>query len=339
MNAPHDHHKAQLEPLRAALYDFDHNAVERALRDIVHDNALIQLGWPFETLADTQALLERAYSPLASAWPDLERRDQIIIAGSCGSGAYWVGCCGYYLGTFARPWLNIPPTQRPVAMRYHEFFRFVDERVVEIQAVWDIPEVMQQAGVWPLAPALGREWRAPGPATQDGKDATPRDAERSAASVELVNRMLIGLSRFAEGGAAAMELPRYWHPRCSWYGPSGIGTARGIDGFRMFHQIPFLNGMPDRVGSGDTGHLFGDNDYVGFTAWPGMHMTLSGDGWLGVAPAGQPITMRSLDFWRCENGLIRENWVLIDLLDVFRQLGVDVLARMRELSNPGLDAR
>jgi hypothetical protein len=42
--------------------------------------------------------------------------------------------------------------------------------------------------------------------------------------------------------------------------------------------------------------------------------------------------MRSLDFWRCENGLIRENWVLVDLLHVYRQIGVDVLARMREFN-------
>jgi len=61
-----------------------------------------------------------------------------------------------------------------------------------------------------------------------------------------------------------------------------------------------------------------------------MKMTLSDDGWMGIAPAGKEITMRSLDFWRCENGLIRENWVLVDLLHVYDQLGVDVFERMRE---------
>jgi hypothetical protein len=48
--------------------------------------------------------------------------------------------------------------------------------------------------------------------------------------------------------------------------------------------------------------------------------------------------LRSLDFWRLERGLIRENWVLVDLLDLYAQLDVDVLGRMREFNkarNPG----
>ena len=127
-----------------------------------------------------------------------------------------------------------------------------------------------------------------------------------------------------------MALDQYWHPKMNWYGPSGIGTNRHIQGFRNWHQIPFLAAMPDRQGSGGKGALFGDGEYVGFTAWPGMTATITGDGWMGIAPAGQKITMRSRDFWRCEEGLIRENWVLVDLLDVYTQIGVDVFRRMEE---------
>ena len=43
--------------------------------------------------------------------------------------------------------------------------------------------------------------------------------------------------------------------------------------------------------------------------------------------------MRSLDFWRVDSGLIRENWVLVDMLHVWQQLGVDVLARAHELTS------
>jgi hypothetical protein len=38
----------------------------------------------------------------------------------------------------------------------------------------------------------------------------------------------------------------------------------------------------------------------------------------------------SLDFWRGEGGRIREKWVLIHLLHVFHQFGVDGFERMRE---------
>ncbi|MCK4898653.1 MAG: ester cyclase, partial [Anaerolineales bacterium] len=105
-----------------------------------------------------------------------------------------------------------------------------------------------------------------------------------------------------------------------------------ISGFRNWHQIPFLKAMPDREVILGNVVMIGDGDYVGVTSWPGMQMTISGDGWLGIAPSNQTITMRSLDFWRCENGLIRENWVLVDLLQVYDKLGVDVFSRMREMT-------
>ena len=53
---------------------------------------------------------------------------------------------------------------------------------------------------------------------------------------------------------------------------------------------------------------------------------------MGIAPGNQALTMRSLDFWRCEGDVIRENWVTVDLLHVYDQLGVDVFERMRELT-------
>ncbi len=54
-------------------------------------------------------------------------------------------------------------------------------------------------------------------------------------------------------------------------------------------------------------------------------------GW-ALPPTGREVLLRSLDFWRIEGGLIRENWVLVDLLDLYAQIGVDVLARLREFN-------
>ena len=328
----HALNKALLTPLRAALYDYQADALQAALKQLFRPDAVVQLATPLEDLDGPEGLYQQAYAPLRQALPDLERRDTIVMAGPSPQGHNWVGCCGYYTGTFVRPWLDIPPTGHQVAMRFHEFYRLVDGQVVEMQALWDIPELMLQAGAWPMAPSLGREWQVPGPATQNGLALGPRDGLRSASSQQLVLDMLAGLSRYATGGVAAMQLERYWHPKMNWYGPAGIGTARGLAAFRNWHQIPFLNGMPNRRGTGGKGEFFADGDYVAVSGWPNMQATISGDGWLGIAPAGQQITMRSLDFWRCERGLIRENWVLVDLLHVYRLVGVDVLARLREFN-------
>ena len=166
---------------------------------------------------------------------------------------------------------------------------------------------MLQASAWPLSPSLGAEGFVPSPATQDGLVTGPYDADKAAVSRQLVADMLSGLQKHREQGVEAMGLETYWHPKMTWYGPAGIGTNRGVAGFRSRHQIPFLRAMPDREVVPGKGVLFGDGDYVGYTGWPGMAMTLSGDGWLGIAPPDKAITMRSLDFWRCEAGLIREN--------------------------------
>jgi len=262
----------------------------------------------------------------------LERRDMILISGQDGRGAHWVGCCGHYMGNFMLPFLSVPATGQPASFRFHEFYRVEDGHIVEMQAIWDLPELMMQAGVWPMGPALGRECMVPGPASQNGL-AEHQDHLQAEQAQQLVIDMLVQLSRHPrEGGAEIMQLDRFWHPHFNWYGPAGIGTARGIKGFRAFHQIPFLSGMPDRIGEmrDEYIHFFAEGPFVAVTGWPNMQAHLTGDGWLGMIPAGQKITLRSLDFWRTEKGKIRENWVLVDLLDIWHQLGVDVFRRMAE---------
>ena len=331
----HTQHKELVAPLRAAMYDFSERGVRSALEVLLAPEAEVRLCFPFEEMIGVAAFYDSVYAPLFAAWPDLERRDTIVMAGTTPEGADWVGCGGYYTGTFQQPWLDIPPTGHQAAMRFHEFYQMEDGQVVEIQALWDIPEVMLQANAWPLAPSLGREWQVPGPATQDGHVPGPHDEARSTATCQHIIEMLTAMKRHpSEGGPEVMELEKFWHPRMNWYGPSGIGTGRGVAGFRNWHQIPFLNGMPDRGQYVDqiTYHFFGDGDYAAVTGWPNMIQTLSHDGWLGIAPVGKRITMRSLDFWRLEQGLIRENWVLVDLLDVYDQIGVDVFRRMREVT-------
>ncbi len=334
MSDPLTDSKTRFDDFRAALYDCDATRLRQQLRALCGSSCDVTLAHPLGKVEGPDALFDVAYAPLLNAIPDLERRDYIVV-GAVDEGECWIGCGGYYTGVFEKAWLDIPATQHLVTMRYIEFFRIEDEQIVSMRLLWDIPQLMMQAAAWPMAPSLGVEIHVPGPATQDGIVALPYDQERSAASMQLVRDMVDGLGKYASGGHKAMQLERYWHPKMNWYGPAGIGSNRRIEGFRNWHQVPFLRALPDRRSDTKEGGydcFFADGDYVAFCGWPAMYATVSGDGWMGIAPSGKKIEFSSLDIWRCENGLLRENWVLIDLLDIYRQLGVDVLARTKELT-------
>ncbi|MFN2287522.1 MAG: ester cyclase, partial [Chromatocurvus sp.] len=206
-----------LQPLRACQYDYDAQRLRRTLAETVAADATLQLFHPVGTLTGPDAFYTNAYEPLAHAVPDLERRDTIVLAGPTAGGHDWVGCCGYYTGTFTRPWLDIPPTGHFVSLRFHEFYRVVDGQVVEAQLIWDVPEMMMQAGAWPMVPSLGREWHVPGPATEDGLAVRDRDPGTSAKAFNTVLDMCQHLGKYATEGVAGMRLEAFWHPRCSWY--------------------------------------------------------------------------------------------------------------------------
>lgn len=324
--------KALLAPYRAATAEFETAAVHTAVSELFAHEAAMHLCHPFGTLNSADAYLHDCLAPLHTAIPDLERRDMILLAGTTSEGQDWIGTMGNYMGTFLSPFLDIPPTGHLAHMRYHEFFRVENGKVVEMQGIWDLPELMFQANAWPMSPQLGAFICTPAPMSGDGLTATGEGH----ASLEHVIAMVTALGHHpSDPDPKVMQLEKFWHPQFNWYGPAGIGSARGIAGFRDWHQIPFLRAMPDRGLDAKVdlvSHWIAEDNYVCETGWPNMRMTLSDDGWMGIAPAGKTVALCSLDFWRLEHGLIRENWVLVDLLDLYRQVGVDVLGRLREFN-------
>lgn len=328
----HDTNKHHFAPVRAALYDVDPANLRRVLAGAFAPDAKIDLCAPFETLSGPEELFDSVYAPLLHAMPDMERRDFIFMAGprwGHGKSGNWIGLAGNIVGRFDAPWLGIPPTGRPVFMRYHEYYRIKDGKVVEMSGLWDIPQLMVQAGAWPFAPQAGVEWMCPGPADGRGIKVDPCETNAGNASVQLVWDMLHDLQR-GTAETPLGETAGYWHPKCLWYGPTGIGTGRRPQGFQDVVLKGFRTGLSDNTRFLDNGVFFGEGNLVAFTGWPSGEATHSGDGFLGLAPTGKRFTRRSLDFWRCENGVIRENWVLVDLLHVYDQLGVDVFGRMRD---------
>ena len=155
MTCVHTSNKASLKTLREAMYDFEERSVRAVLSELIADDASVHMPFPFGDLKGPDALYETCYAPLFNAIPDLERREMITMAGTTPQGQDWVGIMGYYLGSFLAPWLGLLPTGHLTHMRFHEFYRLEEGKVTEMQAIWDIPEVMVQANAWPMAPQLG----------------------------------------------------------------------------------------------------------------------------------------------------------------------------------------
>jgi predicted ester cyclase len=284
---------------------------------------------PMNDLAGKEAVERAVLAPLRAAFPDIERRDDIAIEGVF-RGETWVAITGHLCGTFAAELHGLPATGGLGFVRYGEFARVVDGRIVEMVVFHDLVDLMRQAGCSPLPTSAGVDLLIPGPRTRDGVVLDRADPDEGARSVALVEAMIAGLMAYDGASLASMGQERFWAPDMLWFGPGGIGSNRRLKGFQDFHQRPFLTAFPDRRGGNHKARV-GDGAYVASAGWPSIQATHAGP-YLGHPATNKRITMRVSDFWRAENGRLAENWVFIDIPDLFLQFGRDLFAEARAIT-------
>ena len=220
-------------------------------------------------------------------------------------------------------------SRRPKA-RFVEFNRLEDGKIRETFTLLDIFDVMRQAGLR-FNKALAPEIVTPGPWTNDGIIIGGRDEDESRKSYDLVRDMIFrGLMSFKDKGIGKMGLEHYFKADFMWYGPAGIGTTIGIKGFEEYHQKPFLKAFPDRLTEEkeESGAMFAEGNYCGLFVWKSFYGTHTGADWLGLEPTGKHIVMRCFDLYRLEGGQIVENWVYMDIIDILKQMDIDVFAQL-----------
>lgn len=310
-------------------------------RDLIADGTVWDIAAPVHRLEGRDAVIEGFLRPLRAALAACRRRDEIFIGGRNirAQGGDWVASVTHYVGNFEAPLWGVKPTRHLVFLRAGEFYRMAgpdgEEEIVEAKIIVDLPDLMRQAGRRPWTESLGTEMLFPGPATHDG--VLPQGA-RGAASLALVERMLADLHAYdpdtkhshgqtGEDGA--------WDAHMLWYGPGGIGANYLWDGFVADHRAPFLHAFPDRRG-GDHFCRIGDGDYAAISGWPSMTMTHRG-AYLGDPATGRALTLRVMDFYRADftrhaEGRLAENWVLLDYVDLFAQMGIDLIERSNAMA-------
>lgn len=291
-------------------------------RCYLHENADLYGPHPIDRLVGPRQFIDRWWQPLRTALAGLSRQDDILMAGSY-LGSKWVAAIGHYRGRFENDWLGIQATGKPVALRFGEFARVAGGQIQEIRTLYDLVSFCRSCGIDLLPPDAGSTAPVPGPATADGVMTEARDPSQGAQSLRRVEAMIEGLLSFDGKNLGSMRMDKYWTADMRWYGPAGIGTTHGLGGFQANHQGPFLRAFPDRTAAPHAA-LFAEGDYVCVTGWPSVVGTHKGN-YLGYPATGRMVRMRVMDFWRCEGDRLAENWVLIDMLDLFRQLGYDLL--------------
>jgi predicted ester cyclase len=326
--------KRRLIDIMQAMVNTPLAELDDAIQAGYHSAASVNVTHPINELTGLSAVAEQVWRPLRHALPDVERRED-IVAGGRYRDTNWIGCVGHYVGTFTHDLLGIPATRGVISLRFAEGHELRDGKIAASYMFLDFLDLMGQAGYWPIAPSLGCEMRWLPPMTHDGVILTPQEGTRSQHTIETILKMHAALGYYnrqppSRAVLDEMGMVNHWHPNFMWYGPAGIGTTRGLKGFEDYHQIPFLTAFPDREGS-DMGHFIriGDGYYAVTGGWGYLQATHTGHDFLGMPPTGKRINMRVMDFYRCDDDTIVENWVPIDIPHILRQMGIDIFGRMR----------
>jgi len=318
------------------------NTAPGQLKDAMSLYVNADMAWngpdPINRLQGADAFIAGYWLPLLRSFPDLHRETHIFFGGRSNGridglldGEMWVCGTGLFSGTFSRDYLDIPASGKRVSIRWGEFCRLRNGKVDVTYLLLDLLDLMQQAGFHVLPPSRGKDGIYPPPRASDGVLMHEQDAEESRYSLEHIRKFIFdGLNKYDQSDLKSMGMAGFFHPEVKWYGPGGIGACLNFNEFETLHQQPWLKAFPDRsVQNLDA--LIAEGCYSGAPGWAGVRATHTGD-YLGYPATGKPLEINGLDIWKREGEIYVENWVFVDMIHLFRQLGVDLIGRMRQQS-------
>jgi predicted ester cyclase len=311
----------------------------------VNKTISLDLKWfgfdPINKLEGADEFINGFWRPLKESFPDLKRETHIFMGGESNGridgnialdGNMWVSGTGYFNATFEKDYLDILATRKRVRIRWGEFCKMENGKIVEIYFLLDLIDLIQQAGFEVLPPSRGKDGLFPPPVANDGILLKEQDEKISTYSLEHIRRFIFdGLNSFDESDLRSMGMADFFSPNVQWYGPGGIGACLSLNEFEDYHQKPWLIAYPDRRVQ-DLDALIAEGNYSGGPGWAGVKATHTGS-YLNVVATGKPIEFNGLDWWKREGEMYIENWVFVDMVHLFRQFGINLFKRMQSMRN------
>ena len=278
------------------------------------------------------------WEPLKRAIPDLARHTHIFMGGQSDAnadgshdGTMWVAGTGYSTGHAATPFLNIPTTEQKLRIRWGEFYRIDEGKITYCQMIVDFIDWFDQIGQPVLPKPTGALHVFPAPTGYNGELLTEQDAAITSKTRDFGRDFIFGgLNKFDENNLSSMAMAKFFHPNLKWYGPGGIGGCLSFTEFETFHQKPWLIAFPDRKVI-HLESLFAEDLMLAASGPRGVIATHTGP-YLGHPPSSASIEVSGIDFWlrsKCRNmENFVENWVFVDMIYLFQQMGVDLFGRL-----------
>ncbi len=329
----------QLEAEKRLIYEFTtncHHLDEQKMLSLLNtyysSNANFKAPYPLPELNGIEQIYQSYYQPLLKSFPDLRKHLSHLLAGTCDNQD-WVVASGYYVANFEADFLDIPCTNNAVWIRYAEYYQFKDQKIVASMLFVDLIDLMLQAGIR-IVPTIGPEIHSLPPISNDGIILYDIAEIESKKTLKLIEDMCYyGLPALRKVEKAWQPHPQsiavmaeYWHDDMLWYGPAGIGSSKGIAGFEKTHEIPWemtfkLKDVPIIT--------IGDGNYASCCGWPAIYGEHHNGCIFGIPATGKTVDVNLIDIWRRDGDKLIENWVFIDLLLIFKQLGLDVFDRLK----------
>ena len=286
---------------------------------------------PFNERTGADDVAATFWTPFLQALSRVQRRQDIFFAGTNeidGFTGVWVVSMGHLMGLFDAPFLGIRPTRKIAMLRYAEFNRIADGKIVETAFFCDIPHLMTQAGQSPFPHTTAQHLVQPGPISHDGllfEDAPKAEGE---ATLAAINAMISDLGTWNLDMPLEEELARTWHDDMIWWGPEGIGATYTIERYAKQHSGPFRAAFSERTKTGHRARL-AEGHFGGFFGWPNFQAVHNG-GFMGMPSSQGKLTeFRVVDIYLRRGDKLAENWIFIDILHWLNQQGMDVLARLK----------
>ena len=319
-----------------AFYDALEGADALTVGKVFAEHCADDLTWhgyhPFGLIQGRDNVAAQFWSHFLDAMRRVQRRQDIFFAGQnslVDQDQVWVVSMGHLMALFDQPWLGIRPNGKLVMLRYCEFNRVENDRIVETAFYFDIPHLMAQVGLNPFPHATAANLVQPGPRTHDGLLFDDAPADQGPKTLAAINAMIGDLGTWQLGLPLEEELARTWADDMLWWGPTGIGATYTIERYAKQHSGPFRAAFYDRSGTGHIARL-AEGHYGGFFGWPNFTAKHRG-GFMGMPACDKDMAFNVIDIYRREGDKLAENWIFIDLLGWMAQQGNDVLGRMATL--------